>query len=126
MPQSLFDADFQRVYDGKLSGSKGAFPSPVDWRDCVIYFLMLDRFNNPSKQPVHQPFDDPQFSGYQGGTFSGVRDKLKYIKKLGAGAIWLQPRSEKSTIFNWLISWLRHTRFSACRAAVRRRPDQSR
>ena len=24
------------------------FPSPVDWRDCWIYFLMLDRFNNPA------------------------------------------------------------------------------
>ena len=23
------------------------YPSPVDWRDHWIYFLMLDRFNNP-------------------------------------------------------------------------------
>jgi glycosidase len=91
MPQTLFDTDFQSVYDGKLFGSKGAFPSPADWRDCVIYFLMVDRFNNLSAKPVHQPFDDPQFSAYQGGKFSGVRDKLKYVKNVGAGAIWLSP-----------------------------------
>jgi hypothetical protein len=24
------------------------FPSPGDWRDCWIYMLMIDRFNNPA------------------------------------------------------------------------------
>lgn len=27
------------------------FPSPGDWRDCWIYFLMVDRFANPSDDP---------------------------------------------------------------------------
>jgi len=83
---SLFDSDFQAVY------SSGARPgaSPADWRDCPIYFLMVDRFN-AAKPPAHQPFDDPNFYGYQGGKFSGVRAQLPYIKTLGAGAIWLSP-----------------------------------
>lgn len=28
------------------------FPSPGDWRDCWIYFLLLDRFNNPDHSPA--------------------------------------------------------------------------
>ena len=51
---------------------------------------MIDRFN-AGKPPAHQPFDDPNFYGYQGGKFSGVRAQLPYIKALGAGAIWLSP-----------------------------------
>jgi len=28
------------------------FPSPQDWRDHWIYFLMIDRFNNPTVGPA--------------------------------------------------------------------------
>jgi hypothetical protein len=28
------------------------YPSPVDWRDNWIYFLMIDRFNNPAAPPA--------------------------------------------------------------------------
>ena len=67
------------------------FPSPQDWRDGWIYFLMLDRFNRADgKPPVSMPYDKP-FGQYQGGTFNGVRERLRYIKDLGAGAIWLSP-----------------------------------
>ncbi len=88
---SLFDSDFQAVYSSAARpGAPPPFPSPADWRDCPIYFLILDRFNS-GKPPAHQPFDDPNFYGYQGGKFSGVRAQLPYIKTLGAGAIWLSP-----------------------------------
>ena len=67
------------------------FPSPEDWRDVWIYFLMLDRFNRADgKPPASMPYDKP-FGEFQGGTFNGVRDRLNYIKDLGAGAIWLSP-----------------------------------
>jgi glycosidase len=67
------------------------FPSPQDWRDVWIYFLMLDRFNRvDGKPPASMPYDKP-FGEFQGGTFIGVRDRLSYIKDLGAGAIWLSP-----------------------------------
>ena len=69
----------------------GLTPSPEDWRDLPIYFLMVDRFNHPSARPRHEPFDDPRFAEFQGGTFSGVKAQLSYIKQLGAGAIWLSP-----------------------------------
>src|SRR5262249_30461295 len=35
--------------------------------------------------------DDPQFAGFQGGTFRGVAAQVPYLKELGAGAIWISP-----------------------------------
>lgn len=67
------------------------FPSPHDWRDVWIYFLMLDRFNRADgNSPASMPHDKP-CGDFQGGKFNGVRDRLNYIKDLGAGAIWLSP-----------------------------------
>jgi glycosidase len=94
VPTSLFAPDFQSILDGAVNPptpAAAAFPSPEDWRDRWIYFLMLDRFNNPAAPPVHTPFDDPNFSEFQGGKFSGVQQQVIYIKNLGAGAIWLSP-----------------------------------
>jgi glycosidase len=65
------------------------YPSPVDWRDHWIYFLMIDRFNNVTTSPASQW--NQAAVERQGGTFEGVREKLAYIKNLGAGAIWLTP-----------------------------------
>ena len=66
------------------------FPSPEDWRDQWIYFLMVDRFNNPQAPPRFAPFDAPQ-GVFQGGTFNGIRAQLDYLRQLGVGAIWLSP-----------------------------------
>jgi hypothetical protein len=102
-PESLRGADFQAVYDkaAATAGTPGGpFPSPADWRDQWIYFLMVDRFNNPHARPNHSPFDDPNFFGYQGGRYSGVLEQLQYIKGLGAGAIWLSPVLENMPFDN--------------------------
>ena len=66
------------------------FASPEDWRDQWIYFLMLDRFNNPGAPPCNLPYDAP-YGGFQGGSFNGVRQQLPYLKELGVGAIWISP-----------------------------------
>ena len=94
MPSSLSAAEVKQTIAAarQAAGTPGGpYPSPVDWRDQVIYFLLVDRFDNPHQAPVHQPFDDPNFFGFQGGNFDGVRAQLGYIKQLGAGAIWLAP-----------------------------------
>lgn len=71
--------------ESKAGQTGGPFPSPADWRDEIIYFLMVDRFNNPAAPPVHQPYDDPTYAQYQGGNFAGVQVQLSYIKSLGLG-----------------------------------------
>ena len=94
MYTSLYAPEVQTVLDNAEAAAglaAGPFPSPADWRDQIIYFLMVDRFCNPASLPVHQPYDDPNFGQYQGGKFAGVQQQLKYIKSLGAGAIWLSP-----------------------------------
>ena len=89
------------------------YPSPVDWRDHVLYFLLVDRFsdgredtrplldrqNLPAARPVLSDgrswrWDMWAESGacrWQGGTIKGVQSKLDYLKKLGVTAIWLSP-----------------------------------
>jgi glycosidase len=72
------------------SGKKLQYPSPspTDWRDTTIYFLLIDRFNNPTKKPIST---SPDYGQYQGGTFEGIRQQLPYLKEMGVGTIWLSP-----------------------------------
>src|SRR5215813_2256743 len=58
------------------------FPSPGDWRDCWIYFLMVDRFSNPSTHP-RGPAWNQVFGHRHGGTFKGVQSQLAYLGDLG-------------------------------------------
>jgi glycosidase len=78
------------VVDGKKVSIPVPFPSPIDWRDTFIYFLMVDRFSNPTDNRVPPPFESPTGERL-GGTLRGVTAKLDYIKSLGAGALWLSP-----------------------------------
>jgi hypothetical protein len=67
MPTSLFAPDFQAVLDAATTAQQ-TFPSPADWRDEWIYFLVVDRFNNPTARPL-TPSTIPIASGTKGGSF---------------------------------------------------------
>lgn len=93
--------------------AKSYYASPVDWRDEVLYFLLVDRFSDG--QEAGRPLLDrtnlaparPAAAGgepwrwdrwaqsggerWQGGTLKGVTSKLGYLKQLGITAIWLSP-----------------------------------
>jgi glycosidase len=103
MPESVWDTEVQNtleqaskpeaklVYVGNRTVEVlTPFPSPIDWRDIWIYFMMVDRFNNPAAPPRHQPWDQP-WGDYQGGTFAGIKQQLDYLQELGVGALWLSP-----------------------------------
>lgn len=84
------------------------YPSPADWRDEVIYFLLPDRFSD-GKEDTRQLLDPahrlacrpPGFrwdkwaesggSRWQGGTLAGIQTKLPYLKALGVSTVWLGP-----------------------------------
>ena len=71
-------------------------PSP-DWRDQIIYFIMIDRFNDgdPSNNDQgageYDPEDERKF---QGGDLQGIIDQLDYIEGLGATTVWITPPVE--------------------------------
>ena len=64
------------------------------WQGRVIYFAMIDRFQNGDKSNddqgcgEHSPTDDDCF---QGGDLEGLRRKLPYLKRMGFDALWLTP-----------------------------------
>ena len=94
MPDSLSSSEVEATITQARSAAGtagGPTPSPADWRDKWIYFLMVDRFNNRLAAPRHSPFDDPTFADFQGGTFRGITAQLSYLKQLGVGALWLSP-----------------------------------
>jgi glycosidase len=71
-------------------GEAPPFPSPEDWRDCWIYFLLVDRFACDEGPPASQPWDGA-IGTFQGGNFAGIIERLDYLRALGVGAIWLSP-----------------------------------
>ena len=75
------------------------FPSPADWRDTWIYFLMIDRFCNPTTAP--QSIWNQQYGFRQGGTFTGITAQLDYLKTLGVKALWLTPVLKNANAPSW-------------------------
>src|SRR5262245_56094208 len=89
MSRSIQSNEVLKLLNDAQLGRYKYTPSPADWRDHWIYFLITDRFNNPLAAPREQ-WDAPVGS-FQGGTFNGIRDRLDYLKDLGVGALWISP-----------------------------------
>ncbi|MGV8175016.1 MAG: alpha-amylase family glycosyl hydrolase, partial [Methanothrix sp.] len=87
-------------------------PSPMDWRDEVLYFLLVDRFSDgqekgrklldrSSLQAARPDIKGEAWSWqlwaesgstrWQGGSLKGVQSKLSYLENLGVTALWLSP-----------------------------------
>ena len=61
----------------------------------VLYFLMVDRFNNGKKEndePVKDKSIHPK-ANYYGGDIAGITQKIKdgYFQQLGINTLWLSP-----------------------------------
>ena len=62
----------------------------IDWRDQVIYQIMIDRFDNGD--PNNDFNAEPSVPGrYHGGDWQGVIDQLDYLEELGVTALWISP-----------------------------------
>jgi glycosidase len=112
--QMLAGARPQAIEPVSLPRRQSYHPSPADWRDEVIYFLLTDRFSdgneggrpmvdptNPSaSRPAGFRWDQWSASGggrYQGGTIRGIVTKLDYIRALGATTLWVSPVFKQRT-----------------------------
>ncbi len=67
-----------------------AGPPPLDWRDSILYFVMIDRFadgdsGNNAPLGLERPAD------YQGGDIQGLTMKIEdgYFERLGVNTIWI-------------------------------------
>lgn len=68
-------------------------PSP-DWRDQIVYFVMLDRFANGDRTNDDQgagEYDAKDGAKFSGGDLAGARGRIPYIRELGATAVWITP-----------------------------------
>jgi glycosidase len=101
------------VRDINLPRRERYHPSPADWRDETLYFLLPDRFSDGQEQSramldrrnlaAARPaladgeawrWDRWAQSGaarWQGGTLAGIRSKLGYLKRLGVTTLWIGP-----------------------------------
>ena len=89
------------------------FPSPADWRDCVVYQILLDRFDDGGDHPPFDPDKTPrgrdQDQGwhFQGGTLKGLERRLDYVRGLGANALWiscpLKQRAGEQTYHGYAV-----------------------
>ncbi len=99
--------------DVELPRRQSYHASPVDWRDEILYFLLVDRFSdgqehtrplldraNPvaARPPLPNGeawrWDRWAESGaerWQGGHLQGVASKLDYLESLGVTTLWLSP-----------------------------------
>lgn len=72
-------------------------PSPADWRDQVIYQVLIDRFDDGKDHPPYDPKtakrgrDGKEGSKFQGGKIKGITRRLDYIKGLGCTTVWISP-----------------------------------
>ena len=68
-------------------------PAP-DWRDQIIYFAMIDRFDDGQPDNNDQgagEYDPTRNAKYSGGDLVGITRRLDYIRGLGATALWITP-----------------------------------
>jgi alpha-amylase len=61
-----------------------------DWRDEVIYQLLVDRFANGDAGNDHR-VDLSAMGKYHGGDWRGVEEQLPYLDALGVTTLWISP-----------------------------------
>lgn len=105
MPTAVETVSPRLLQNASLSPRGRVFPSPADWRDQTLYFLLPDRFSDGQEaaRPVFDPNNPSQFAvtdkaawmsagkGFTGGTLKGIESKLGYLKDLGVTALWIGP-----------------------------------
>ena len=101
------------VRDINLPRRERYHPSPADWRDETLYFLLPDRFSDGQEQtramldrgdltsarpalPNGETWRWDRWAqsgaaAWQGGTLRGIRSKLGYLKRLGVTTLWIGP-----------------------------------
>lgn len=63
-----------------------------DWRDEVVYQLLVDRFaNGDVNNDFNVSKDEANLARYLGGDYQGVIDHVDYLEALGITTVWISP-----------------------------------
>ncbi len=82
-PETLADAPIAALPKREYT------PSPEDWRDELLHFMLLDRFARGGSVRTH---GDVETGGSRhGGNLRGVIDQLDYLKNSGVTTLLLSP-----------------------------------
>jgi len=77
-------------YDEGLQGEIKLSSQVVDWRDEVIYQVLVDRFAD-GEQGNNYRVDRSAMGKYHGGDWKGLEDNLEYLQELGVTTLWISP-----------------------------------
>ena len=100
--------NLQSSTSGLEQTTRGLFITEREFREEVIYFLIVDRFydatsdeeerqgvwDRGSKQGLYDK-TWTQWGKYWGGNLRGIIEKIPYLKQLGITAVWLSPLFEQ-------------------------------
>ncbi len=72
------------------AGGRRITSNVTDWRDEVIYQVVIDRFSDGDYSNNYNM--SRQHPGrYHGGDWQGLRDRIPYLQQLGVTAVWISP-----------------------------------
>jgi glycosidase len=91
--------------EANLEPRGSVHPSPIDWRDQILYQLLPDRFSDgrEDERELFDPADPSRFQArnkaswmaagtrFTGGTLKGIESKLDYLQNLGVTTLWINP-----------------------------------
>jgi alpha-amylase len=72
------------------AGGRELTSNVTDWRDEVIYQIVVDRFADGDASN-NANVDEHHLGRYQGGDWQGIIDRIPYLKALGVTAVWISP-----------------------------------
>jgi glycosidase len=105
MATIIEEAPARTLSEADLRPRGQVFPSPVNWRDQILYQLLPDRFSDgrEAQRPLFDRNRPEQFNAshkpawmaagnkFNGGTLKGIESKLDYLQNLGITTLWINP-----------------------------------
>jgi len=83
--------DDSGTFNSAVQADCGCQQDRFDWRDGILYFVFLDRFNNGVAGNDSTVANVPFEANYQGGDLVGLTQKIEegYFDELGVNVLWI-------------------------------------
>ncbi|XXX75501.1 alpha-amylase family glycosyl hydrolase [Sorangium sp. So ce134] len=78
-----------RLTDEALAREASLATHVSDWREEIVYQVLIDRFADGDPGNNHRISSAP--GRWHGGDWKGLEDRLPYLEELGVTALWISP-----------------------------------